>query len=289
MITAFLILAEPEQLQYPYVESVVSLVGLCDRIIVNFADGTSPGFRRREETSLRLLQKIAADNSDKCKIDIVLDSAWPEQHLIQYDDLVRIFQGGLDMCSTGWFLRFDADNVFSEKSIAAVRHALMTDLSDTHVVFFPRVDVVNRHQIHVNEGSRDLYALNLDKLKSDKIEYCISPRKSEWCRTSFSSKPRDYVIRDVSLMPLNYDATFFTRQRLIDFWRKTAILYKNAGHSEDRVSEMTDDQVLSDYKDYISRKRAARRQIDHHPHVMQRRIGSMTQEMWGYDNFGGLR
>jgi hypothetical protein len=288
MITAFLILAEPDKLLYPYAESIRSLASVCDRIIINFAAGRTPGTRQFEQASFDKIVEITKEFPD-CNFSVVLDESWPEQDVIQYEDLRVRFQSGLDMCSTGWFLRFDGDNVFFRSSAESIRSKLRACASSRHIVYFPRVDVVNRREFFVNSGSRDLYAINVDLLKRDGIDFRISLNKNEWCRVSFGDKINYEVIEDTSLMPVNYDATFFTRRRLIDFWKKTCVLYKNAGLIPSAVDSLEDDLVLDQYKHYIARKRFTTVRNRKHPEDMQERIENITPDCWGYDNFGGLR
>jgi hypothetical protein len=286
MITGFLILAEPESLQYPYAESISSLTHLCDRIIINYAAGKTPDVRQLEEYSLQKLFKLR-DESTSCKIDIVLDEMWPVQEKIQYEDLRLRFQNGLNMCDSGWFLRFDADNIFYRSSTANIKKKLESHATNAHIVYFPRIDVVNKETFHVNRGSRDLYALNVDLLNQDKISYRISENKRNWCGASFDKEVKEEIIKEDSMMPVNYDATFFTRSRLIDFWKKTFILYQNAGMTNNIVENMTEDQIIKHYKDYIFGKRRNTYKNTSHPEDVQHRVDNLTPQHWGYDNFGG--
>jgi hypothetical protein len=288
VITAFLILAEPHKLLYPYAESVRSLASFCDRIIINFAAGRSEGTRQFEVESFENLCQIAKEFPG-CKFNILLDENWANQDIIQYDNIRAMFQNALDVCESGWFFRFDGDNVFFSSEAGRIREALYALRDKRHIVYFPRVDVVNKGEFFVNQRSRDLYAVNIDLLKQDGIEFRISPNKTEWCRASFSRSVEEEVISDIDLMPVNYDATFFTKRRLIDFWKKTCNLYKNAGMSDDNLDCKTDDQILAHYKSYIAKKRRATVKDRRHPEDISERIRNITPDCWGYDNFGGLR
>jgi len=288
MITAFLILAEPEALQYPYAESLRSLARFCDKIIVNFAAGKTPGVRQFEVSSLEKIVQIS-HQFPSCKFDIVLDESYPEQQSLQYEDIRQRFQQGLDRRETGWFLRFDGDNIFSHAAADAIKKKMRESSDTRHILHIPRVDVVNKRTFHVNSGSRDLYALNVSLLKRDGVSYNISTNKREWCRAQLVGHTKHEVIDDVSMMPINYDATFFTRERLIDFWRKTCVVYQNAGLSSTAGDIVSDEQILTNYKRYILNKRHSLVNADRHPEDIQQRINSMTSDCWGYDNFGGLQ
>lgn len=288
MITAFLILAEPEKLQYPYAESLRSLARFCDKIIVNFAAGTRPGVRQLERCSLEKIYQITREFQN-CEFDVVLDESWPEQHELKYEDLRQRFQRGLDKCEKGWFLRFDADNIFFHRSADAIRKKLIASSDSLHILHIPRVDVVNKGEFYVNSGSRDLYAMNVDLLKRDGLTFRISHNKNEWCRAEIVGNTRCDVVGDVNMMPINYDATFFTRERLVDFWRKTGRLYQNAGFASNGADLMSEDQVVSHYKSYILNKRRSTFKSSIHPEDVQQRVDSMSTDCWGYNNFGGLR
>jgi hypothetical protein len=287
MITAFIILAEPETLQYPYIESIRSLARLCDRIIINFAAGKTSNVRQLESISLDKIKKIK-DELIECKIDIVLDEFWPNQEKIQYNDLRNRFQNGLNMCSEGWFLRFDADNIFYATSILDIKKKLDSCKSYSHIVYFPRIDVINKDTFHVNRGSRDLYALNIDLLLKDNIDYEIAD-KSKWCGIKFDKNIIETTIEDEKMMPVNYDATFFDKNRLIDFWKKTLILYKNAEMTKESFENLTDDQVVLNYKKYIFKKRTNPYRVTKHPEDVTERVNSLTPSQWGYDNFKEIK
>jgi hypothetical protein len=287
MITAFIILAEPESLQYPYIESIRSLSRLCNRIIINFAAGKTPDVRQLEVLSLDKIKKIK-DELSECKIDIILDDSWPNQEKIQYDDLRNRFQNGLDMCSKGWFLRFDADNIFYAESIEEIKKKLDTCKSYSHIVYFPRIDVINKDTFHINRGSRDLYALNIDLLLKDNIDYSIAD-KSKWCGIKFDKSITETTIENEKMMPVNYDATFFDKNRLVDFWKKTLILYKNAEMTKESFEDMTDDQIILNYKKYIFKKRTNPYKVIKHPEDITDRVNNLTPLQWGYDNFKEIK
>ena len=90
------------------------------------------------------------------------------------------------------------------------------------------------------------------------------------------------------MMPINYDATFFTRARMVDFWRKTCETYKNAGLVREDASHMTDDEVINHYKSYILNKRRGTVKNYKHPEDIRERVNRLTSDAWGFDNFGGL-
>jgi len=288
MITAFLILAEPETLQYPYAESLRSLARFCDKIIINFAAGKTPGVRQLEVRSLEKIIQITRQ-FPSCNFDIVLDQSWPEQQNLQYEDLRQRFQSGLDKCESGWFLRFDGDNIFSYSSADAIRKKMQESSDTRHILHIPRVDVVNKRTCYINRNSRDLYALNVSLLKRDGMPYKISANKRMWCKSEILGDVKHEVIKDVNMLPINYDATFFTRERLIDFWRKTCRMYQNAGLSVLEVDLMSDEQIVMHYKQYIFSKRASTVKMDRHPEDVQNRVDNMTSDFWGYDNFKCLQ
>jgi hypothetical protein len=90
MITAFCVLAEPEKLQYPYLESIISVSHFCDKILINFASNT-------KDKNLRQFEKESYDKIcdlekkiNHCKIEIIKDDNWPQQNDLDYERIIKI-------------------------------------------------------------------------------------------------------------------------------------------------------------------------------------------------------
>ena len=88
MITAFCILAEPEKLQYPYIESLRSVARFSDKILINFAANTkNKNFRQFEKSSFEKILLLKEETKNQCNIEIILDENWKNQDVLSYEEL----------------------------------------------------------------------------------------------------------------------------------------------------------------------------------------------------------
>lgn len=284
-ITSFLMLAEPERLQYPYAESIASLASFSDQVLINFAASNDPKYRKFEKESHDRLIELRDQFSSSCEIKILLNECWSYQHEQKYDEIRNNIQTVLNEVDDGWFLKCDGDNVFQDPD--GIR-ALFEDMKDDfHLVSFPRIDVINKSKFCVNPGSRDIYAFNVGRLKKDNIEFSISKDPNNWCRPTIDKNYQHFVVPDMRHMPVNYDATFFDKSRLIEFWRKTAEAYETSIGLENPIRAMSDDQVIDDYVRYRRKKVGGRGVADiKHPRFVKGKIDRLTPDIWGFDNFG---
>lgn len=284
-ITSFLMLAEPQRLQYPYAESIASLASFSDCVIVNFAASSNPRYRQFEKESYDKLLELRDQFSSKCEIKIIMNETWSYQHEQTYDEIRNNIQMHLDEIQEGWFLKCDGDNVFQDAD--GVRNFLESLKDEYHLVSFPRIDVINKNRFAVNSSSRDIYAFNISLLRKNKKDYCISKDSTNWCRATIDGNHCHHIINDIRYMPVNYDATFFNKSRIIEFWRKTADAYEHTMGHANTISKMTDDQVLDDYARYKKKKAVNRGAYDiKHPVYIVDKIEKLTPDFWGYDNFG---
>jgi len=279
-------LAEPEKLLYPYIESIRSVSHFSDRIVVNYASNIGdPQMRQFEESSYRHLLELKEEVQDLCEIIIIMDPEWKLQHLQKYEDWKRMFQKSLDACVNGWFMKFDADNVFYKSSASEIK-SLFNDESDYLV--FRRINMVDRQTFFMNKVSKDIYAVNISNLKNKNIEFGVGDI-NDWCVVNVEQNHVRRIINDPSLMSINYDATFFTKERVIDFWRKTEDAYSTAQNRTNKFLNAPDDVVLSSFISYKKNKLGALRKGNSpnfiHPDDISERISSLSEIHWGFNNF----
>lgn len=284
-ITSFLMLAEPQRLQYPYTESIESLASFSDCVIVNFAASSNPRYRQFEKESYDKLLELRDQLSLTCEIKILMNETCSYQHEQTYNEIRCNIQNVLDEINDGWFLKCDGDNVFQDAK--SVRNLLENLKDEYHLVSFPRIDVINKSKFILNNASRDIYAFNTSLLRNNKKDYNVSKDPRNWCRAEIDGNYCHYTVTDMWCMPINYDATFFNRQRIIEFWRKTADAYEYTTDLDNTISRMTDDQVIDDYVRYRKKKAASNSASNiKHPIFILDKIEKLTPDFWGYDNFG---
>jgi len=282
-ITSFLMLAEPDRLQYPYAESIASLASFSDCVIVNFAASSNPKYRQFEKESYDKLIMLREQFSQKCEIKIIMNETWSYQHEQTYDEIRCNIQNVLDKIDDGWFLKCDGDNVFQDTENI---RKLFEDLqNEYHLVSFPRIDIINKNKLSINSMSRDIYAFNITQLVNDKIEFSISKDSKSWCRPSIDKNYKHFIVDDIKCMPFNYDATFFNRNRLINFWKKTSHTYEFTLGKNSHVNNLTDDQIVDQYAKYRMKKVGNIININH-PKFIINKMNNLTSDFWGFDNFG---
>lgn len=284
-IESFLMLAEPEKLMYPYAESVESLAEISDKVTVRFASSRDSRYRSFEEKSFSVLMKLKNKYKDSCEIEIIQDPFWKYQKDQTYEELRSLLSKTLDESSADWFLKCDGDNIFQKNP--DIRSFIDRSTQDVDCIFFPRINVENKDKLSINFSNRDIYAINLSKTRKEKNKFKIGETTRDWCRPELENKRVD-VIKDPMMMPVNYDATFFDRPRIIDFWRKTIEVTSRYQSEENVISEASDEEVLLHFVNYKKRKIGRKYEIDH-PIYIRERIKNLPRDLWGYDNFGMMR
>ena len=110
-----------------------------------------------------------------------------------------------------------------------------------------------------------------------------------WCRPKIRESELcvSRLVFEEDLIPFNYDATFFTKERLIDFWKKTEEIYSNAQKKENRFKNLSDDQILENHKKYKKMKNSSLKFLQkfQHPEDIKEKMEAINSSHWGYSNF----
>lgn len=282
-ITAFCILAEPDKLMYPYIESLRSVSHFADEIVINYAAAEESDFSHRnfEKVSYEKILKLSEEIGRYCKINLILDKNWKHQKDQTYEEVRSIVQNALMSCEEGWFFKFDADCVFKKKSAEKIR-LLFDDVTDR--INFRRINVINKDRITINNSCEDIYAVNITSLKNKKIFFEIGDIKN-WCRLVVHGKHSLKNIEDIDSIPYNYDATFFTKDRIVEFWRRTEAAYSFAEKRIDRYINLSDDEVLRHFINYKKSKAFSCITKFEHPEDIIEKISQINESHWGFNNF----
>jgi hypothetical protein len=279
-------LAEPEKLMYPYIESIRSVSHFSDRIVVNYAANVGdPNMRQFEESSYRRLLDLKEEVKNHCEIIIKMDLGWKLQILQKYEDWKHMFQKSIDECSEGWFMKFDADNIFYKNSASKIK-SLFND--ETDYLVFSRINMIDRKTFIMNNDCKDIYAVNISSLKKKNIAFEVGDISS-WCVVNVKQKHTRRTINDPELVCINYDATFFTKERVVDFWRKTEDAYSTAQNRANRFLNESDDAVVSSFINYKKNRLGSLKKGNSpnftHPQDITEKIRSLSEIHWGFDNF----
>ena len=284
-ITAFCVLAEPDKLMYPYIESLRSISRFADKIVINYAASEDIQFRQFESNSYERIISLKDEVKDRCKIEIILDKHWKLQKNQSYDEIRNIVQRALDDCKEGWFMKFDADNVFYSHSAEKIK-SLFND--ETDYLVFGRINMIDRHTFIANNNSNDIYAVNVSSLKKKNIDFEVGDI-TQWCVVNVKQRHNRQSISDPELVSINYDATFFTKERVVDFWRKTEDAYSTAQNRANRLLNVSDDAVVSSFINYKKAKLGSLKKGNRpnftHPQDISEKIESLSEIHWGFNNF----
>jgi hypothetical protein len=284
-ITAFCVLAEPDKLMYPYIESIRSVTHFADKVIINYAAAKEdkPQLRQFEKASYEKLLSLKNEVKERCDIQITLDENWKSQKDQTYEEIRGIFQRALDSCKSGWFLKFDADNVFRKNKTKDIKSLFD---KETDKLIFRRLNFGSINYVGTNNSSEDIYAINVSNLTSKNVEYKIGDVKN-WCRACVLGDHKTRIISDKELIPVNYDATFFTKERTVDFWKKTEEAYSFVEKRPNKMSHLTDEQIIHHYKSYKKVKNGNLQFQPNfeHPEDMQEKMSQLNKDHWGFKNF----
>lgn len=118
-VTAFSYIRNGFIYDYPFIESIHSVLPLCDEFIMVIGDSID-GTR----------EAVAALNNPKIKI---IDTVWDEQARKKGLIFAQQSNIGLDHCTGDWAFHIQADEVIHEKDYPAIRKAMTDYLNDTSV------------------------------------------------------------------------------------------------------------------------------------------------------------
>jgi glycosyltransferase involved in cell wall biosynthesis len=118
-VTAFSYIRNGFIYDYPFIESIQSVLPLCDEFIMVIGDSVD-GTR----------EAVAALNNPKIKI---VDTVWSEEAREKGYIFAQQSNIGLDYANGDWAFHIQADEVIHEKDYAAIRKAMTDNLDDKNV------------------------------------------------------------------------------------------------------------------------------------------------------------
>jgi hypothetical protein len=128
-ISGFTLIRNGTQYDYPFLESLRSLVPLVDELVINVGIGTDDTLERVQSFAFEVNAR------GKCKV-IYFESKWP------LDDPDKKKSGlilseqtnlALDRCSGEWLIYLQADEVLHEADVATLRQSLQAGLDNPRV------------------------------------------------------------------------------------------------------------------------------------------------------------
>ncbi len=118
-ISGFTMVRNAEKYYFPVKESIMSILPVCDELIVAVGEG--------EDNTRQLIESIG---SDKIKI---YDRVWSEQDFKESKILAKETNFALSKCTGDWCFYIQADEVVHEKDLPAIKKACEDNLNNKEV------------------------------------------------------------------------------------------------------------------------------------------------------------
>jgi len=202
-ISCFYIMTEPEKMGFPYMESIISSLSICDEVIIVLG--------RDEEVSERKinnLKNFLEDDREACvfknqpllalfyhkkEIKVIKTNTWPEKNW-NYDVMRDHFRIGLESCTGDLCMKIDADHVFRNQYAEEIIDLMIAYSSLSHIVHVNLINFYRRHRTSFPsmppDRGRSCYIINKKKLKEDNL-FCQISNKSGSNQPEFIDKNGD--------------------------------------------------------------------------------------------------
>tara|TARA_Y100000310_G_scaffold209231_1_gene209818 strand:+ start:838 stop:2031 length:1194 start_codon:yes stop_codon:yes gene_type:complete len=177
-------MTEPEKMGYPYMESIISSLMICDEVVVVLGRGEEESERKLNNIGKFFVKDktIFYDSSLpdmlERKLKIVKTDLWPEENW-GYDDMRDHFNIGLESCTGDLCMKIDADHVFRDQHALKIREIIINYAGRTHatainLINFYRHNKVSFRSVILPKELTSCYIINKTKLKEDGMVCKIS-------------------------------------------------------------------------------------------------------------------
>lgn len=122
MISGYTYIKNASSLGYPFIESILSVLPICDEFIISLGDS--------EDNTEKLINDI---NSDKIKI---IHTIWEKNNLKGGQEFSRQAQIALNECKHKWVLHLQCDEVIHEDDLPIIRKIISENNSNLKVQGF---------------------------------------------------------------------------------------------------------------------------------------------------------
>jgi len=184
-ISCFYVMTEPEKMGFPYMESIISSLSICDEIVIVLG--------RDEEASERKINNLKAFlKKDQevflgdprvgsffygREIKVIKTNTWPEKNW-NYDAMRDHIQIGLESCTGDLCMKIDADHVFRSQYSEEIKDVIIGYASLSHMTPINLVDFYRYHlggfKSIPTKQSKSCYIINKKNLKEDNLTCRIS-------------------------------------------------------------------------------------------------------------------
>jgi len=280
-LSAHVNITNPEQMGYPYLESIKSFANLCDEVIV--VDGGST------DGSLEKIKEIP-------KVRIVEGCKW--DYDFEWTILARNLQTGYEQCKGDWVFHFDVDYIFPEKNVKALR-----ELIDK--VDLPAIEIRKINFVLANECfEKDHYPLLLYKSNYKVLGYGIGINEDKKESLTFLNPVskrgekdgiyfgdiirRSKVRLEISDIDIHcYDFTFMTREQI----EEQRYRFDMALGRHKDISYMTTKEKC--FNNFIGMMKERHKEckpvnLEFHSEFIRNKVKNIKEDQFGYNGFNLL-
>lgn len=262
-IGCYILMQNPKTNNYPYLECINSCLDLFDEILIVDGGTTDGSF-----------DLILPDNKNVWIRIIKRD--WPDD--ADWDFLTQQYDFGLQNSRCDWCFKIDADYIFHEDDIEAIKEFLKNN-SDKKVISFEKAsfNLIDRYRSKTKVG------LTVNKKAFPNIRW----------NTDDKYQDGDEVLEEETWIPsgikvYNYDNCFKTKENI------KKVMYKWAKAVADKYGKNwgyeSEEAALKFFIDSARTRLEAHNQseipLEAHPKYIQDKIKQMTEDQLGYSIFG---
>ena len=211
---------------------------------------------------------------------IVVGQDWPYE--FSWDFIGKTFQKGFDKCSSDWVIRMDIDYFIHEKDFLKIRKSLNKYI-DYPAIAFPQYQFFSHDRYQIK--TRLALAFNKNKFPNIKL----NGGGDLTLATIDGNLINPKMVPNLRVPIYQYDSMFRTeeiikedRYRFAKAWHSYFKEFDGrGGESKEEAYKAWFNMVKERYP-----KHSFKIKLEDHPKYIQKKLGSLTKDQFGYDVFG---
>lgn len=274
MISAFTVITKPDERQYPWRESIRSVMAWADEIVI--VDG-SP-------------KEIYEQNKKEFPTAIWIHDIWPDEW--NWRELPIKFNKALNMCSGDWAIRFDVDYVYPDNwkedlpiEINKIPDKRVANIAKISAITTTKWYSKGEFQYAINKKFKDTCFGESYGGYTDLLVPIVSSSGGEVPIGQPVSKDE---IGRIRLFFYNYDYSMRTKECAKDMFYRMSMAHKR--HFGNTPWGETPDESFDKFLDALKRRkeRISIENVYHHdqPSFMQETLANLKPEQLGYNMWG---
>jgi len=258
-IGCYILLQNPKTNNYPYLECINSMLDIFDEILIVDGGTIDGSFDSLKDPRIKFIKRDWKDDAD-------------------WDFLTQQYDYGLQNLKTDWRVKIDADYVFHQDDIQAIKDFLEAN-QDKKIISFEKAsfNLIDRYRSKTKVG------LAVNHLHFPNIHW----------NTDDKYQDSDEVLEEGTWTPsgikvYNYDNCFKTKENI------SKVMYKFAKAVANKYGKNwgyeSPEAALKFFIDSVRTRLDAHNQseipLEEHPKYIQEKIKNMTDKQMGYSLFG---